>query len=804
MRYSRANLSHCVATLLIALLAVILSSCGDGPHRLPDDPAMLPYRFAHASPPSNARLTFTAGDFEGDGIDEGVCFSADPDGIRYISVFRLHEAQHTSVTQINLTSKSFLMGLVDVTGEGLPELVWWEQVAGADVSFVFEELVVGGEETLRRTIGTVVWDATESLSENGRWGGSASVIGAFDLDGNGTRESAAVAVVTGLRKEPRGIWLVNWETGDIVWQLPTGATPTGTATTADVNGDGIEEIIVGTESPGNRARAGDWEDLQAYVLVVDLSGEVLWWKELAGHSAQVELIVDDLDGDGVLEVLTVVGGTGDHLADDYVLRAWRASDGKPVASIPLGSSTNSVELLEIDDGKRALVALVDGTVRMYAFADGGFVQDAVFKSEEAIAAARRADFGLPSGRPGVMVKTVLGTFVALDSDLQPLAALSTSESTRHNHNRVVQVAFPPRDGPARGVITQTSQTIYFLYLEKNPLPPWVRRLLVWLGLIGGPALVLGVVASVPSWRRRTIALLRRRVTPGKLREAAVDDLLTELKTGGHGKLSATSTFRRVREQLTMLSYYDADPPEAFRGRFAEAVGNAREIGIPTVDSIAGEAARLGLVPEPVARLVASLNEARSVITGLSAEIPATDDALALQRRLDASLPAMDEGLAAVKHAAELERSSQLGSELGRVLSSRHAELARPGLTFVRPDIGSLGGLSVIGTSRELTFVFDNLIGNALRAVAKRETATIRVDVTVADERATVVVQDSGIGVPPEMHDEIFREGTSERDGGGHGLARSRELLDQRGGSIRLLQSAPGEGALFEVCLRVIK
>ncbi len=804
MRYRCATSSHYCIILLIALLAVLLSSCGDGTHHLPDDPAMLPYSFAHASHPDNARLTFTAGDFEGDGIDEGVCFCKKQDGDHYIAVFRLFEAQHDCVQQINLSFKSFLMGVTDLTGDGLPELVWWEQAGGADVTFVFEELVVGSEGTLRRTIGTVVWDATGSISGSGRWGGSGWVIGAFDLDGNGTKEATAVAVVTGLLRRPRGIWLVNWETGDIIWRLPTAAAPTGTAMAVDVDGDGIEEIIVGTESPGNGAQAGDWDDSQAYVLAVDLCGEVLWWRELAGFSTRVDLAVDDLDGDGVMEVLTVIGGTGDQRRDDHFLRAWRASDGEPLASISLGGPANSVELLETDTGKRVLVALADGTVRRYAFADGAFVQDAIFESEEGIAVARRVDFGLPSGRPGVMVKTVLGTFVALDSDLQPLAVLSTNESVSAQRDRVVQAVFPMRGEPTRGVITQTCANIYFLYLEKNPMPPWARRLLAWLRPIGGLVLVLGVIASVPSWRRRTIAALRRRLIPRKLRGTAIDDLLTELKTGGHGKLTATSTFRRVREQLTMLSYYDADPPETFRERFVEAVGNAREIGAPTVESIAGEAARLGLVPEPVARLVASLREARGAITGLSTDIPATGDALTLQRRLDDSLPIVDEGLAAVKRAAELERSSPLGVELSRVLSSRHVELARPGLTFVGPEIEGLGTVNVVGTARELTFVFDNLIGNALKAVAEREKATIRVDVTVADKRATVAVWDSGRGVPPEMRDEIFREGVSDRDGGGHGLARSRELLEHRGGSISLEQSASGEGAVFEVCLRVIE
>jgi signal transduction histidine kinase len=45
---------------------------------------------------------------------------------------------------------------------------------------------------------------------------------------------------------------------------------------------------------------------------------------------------------------------------------------------------------------------------------------------------------------------------------------------------------------------------------------------------------------------------------------------------------------------------------------------------------------------------------------------------------------------------------------------------------------------------------------------------------------------------------------SEKPGGGSGLPASREILEKRGGGLRLVMSAPGEGTVFEVRLLIVR
>jgi signal transduction histidine kinase len=160
------------------------------------------------------------------------------------------------------------------------------------------------------------------------------------------------------------------------------------------------------------------------------------------------------------------------------------------------------------------------------------------------------------------------------------------------------------------------------------------------------------------------------------------------------------------------------------------------------------------------------------------------------------------GLSVARGHAEMERSSALAREIERVISSRAAEFRRPGLRLERSGLNDLSDLRVLGTPAELTFVFDNLLGNALRAVRGEAEAVIRVEAARSDGRVTVTFEDTGRGMASSEHERVFARGVSEK-GGGHGLPRSREIVERRGGSVRLLRSAPGEGAVFAVTLKVV-
>jgi two-component system, OmpR family, sensor histidine kinase TctE len=101
----------------------------------------------------------------------------------------------------------------------------------------------------------------------------------------------------------------------------------------------------------------------------------------------------------------------------------------------------------------------------------------------------------------------------------------------------------------------------------------------------------------------------------------------------------------------------------------------------------------------------------------------------------------------------------------------------------------------------LAEALDNLVDNALR-YGCRAGGSIRVAIRFEPDRARVVVEDDGPGVPPEARERIFerfeRGAEDGPEGCGLGLAIARETMARHGGSIRL--AAAPKGARFEINL----
>ncbi|MBM3307482.1 MAG: hypothetical protein FJY74_04070 [Candidatus Eisenbacteria bacterium] len=187
-----------------------------------------------------------ATDFDGDGVDEELRFVRGLDHSSYWDIGAPAEHGSYNLHTTRPRGAGTICGVTDLTGDGVPEVVWYEQQVGVRAaSVVVTEVVRCDSTAVVRDLARIAFEYDEPVSPRGDWVTDVFLLGAFDLDGNGTREALACAMVTGAARSPRGVWLVNWETGEIPWRRPAAGTPTGGRAIADVDGDGTPEIVTG-------------------------------------------------------------------------------------------------------------------------------------------------------------------------------------------------------------------------------------------------------------------------------------------------------------------------------------------------------------------------------------------------------------------------------------------------------------------------------------------------------------------------------------------------------------------------------
>jgi light-regulated signal transduction histidine kinase (bacteriophytochrome) len=112
--------------------------------------------------------------------------------------------------------------------------------------------------------------------------------------------------------------------------------------------------------------------------------------------------------------------------------------------------------------------------------------------------------------------------------------------------------------------------------------------------------------------------------------------------------------------------------------------------------------------------------------------------------------------------------------------------------------------TVHGDAVQLRQLFQNLIGNGVKFVARGVTPQVRVGAEQVGEAWRFAVEDNGIGISPENAEKVFGmfqrlHTRDEFEGTGIGLAICRKVVQLHGGEIRALPREQG-GTRFEFTL----
>lgn len=113
---------------------------------------------------------------------------------------------------------------------------------------------------------------------------------------------------------------------------------------------------------------------------------------------------------------------------------------------------------------------------------------------------------------------------------------------------------------------------------------------------------------------------------------------------------------------------------------------------------------------------------------------------------------------------------------------------------------SMGTTEIEGDENQLRQVFTNLIVNAVQAMEKGGTLTVRTGWDRETGTCRIEIGDTGCGIPPEQINNIFTPFfTTKQTGTGLGLSVSYGIVENHGGTITVT-SEVGAGSLFVVTL----
>ena len=143
---------------------------------------------------------------------------------------------------------------------------------------------------------------------------------------------------------------------------------------------------------------------------------------------------------------------------------------------------------------------------------------------------------------------------------------------------------------------------------------------------------------------------------------------------------------------------------------------------------------------------------------------------------------------------------QVVGDLERYLAARLPRLARQGVDLVMdipPGLPRVKGNEVL-----LIWALENVVKNALDALAGRGGRISIYARTAGPDWVSLRIRDTGPGIDPEVRDKIFEPGVTTKSGGwGVGLALSRRIVEGvHGGKIELLEGL--EGTTFQIRLPV--
>ena len=204
---------------------------------------------------------------------------------------------------------------------------------------------------------------------------------------------------------------------------------------------------------------------------------------------------------------------------------------------------------------------------------------------------------------------------------------------------------------------------------------------------------------------------------------------------------------------------------------------------------------------PVTNLLTRLYLARKRPIPFEPHLDLLDEiALRMKQLVDDLLDVsrMDRQLVALKR-----EPLPIGELLQSVVRHQQAEADKKQISLRFDSDGSTTHLDA--DADRLTQVITNLTSNAINYTPEGGTVTVCLETNMVEKWVSIIVADTGIGIPDEHITQIFQpffrvpDETNNVKGSGLGLAISKEIIELHGGTLTV-ESEHGKGSRFIVRL----
>jgi signal transduction histidine kinase len=595
---------------------------------------------------------------------------------------------------------------------------------------------------------------------NGYWDGGASICAAFDFDDDGYAE-ILVGVDTGYDLYPRRLCCLNWRYSKMLWQYDYAGTINKYYFFVGALDESEEPVLVfGLNSKGNLAVERDMDDKHSYLMVLDKHGVEMWKEPTGGIFTTGMQILIDFDRDGARDILAGFvyhdsgNGAGSERTEGGRLCVFSRT-GELLHSLDMGPgrAVRSISLFDLDmDGNDEIfLSLLDKSViicdqflnpikkcRLYSM---GQIWDC-------------RDF-LGLGVNQFLISTADKKLLLTDQDFNPLAQLEGEEA--FSYGEYVSSHTPAGQEVNHIVLNSSSLTIKGLYgFEKSPWYTVFSRNPILAFLAGAVplSLITGIIWLVlAKFRQKNKIISSQR---DKLNRA-----LIELKRAQE-KLIAAEKYKQAKD---------------IAGGVAHEIHNA-------------------LYPA-----LGSLDKLRRLLNGGVAN--GSDRFNRLMQLIETSVKRANAMTELVTEYSKLESEKEHEAVSMAPLLEEIIDENKYRIDSVRAEVEiQIPEGCKIKCSRAHAFsLFNNLMINALDALAEKEGGAISVSAESLNERIRFEFSDSGSGIPPENVPRIFDAffSTKPSTGTGLGLAMTKRIVELYDGRIEV-KSFLDRGTEFTILL----